>query len=89
MQGRGALRGGDGEPGVGGEPEQEIDISRYDGRGGDGGGEVQRVEGGNKWINNLPHVSLIVFAHSAPLVSCATCPQPSPPTPTPSGPPRP
>lgn len=45
MQERGALRGGDGERGVGGEPEQEIGISRYDGRGGDVGGQVQRVEG--------------------------------------------
>lgn len=28
-----------------GELEQEIDISRYDGREGDGGGQLQRVEG--------------------------------------------
>lgn len=45
--------------GVEGELEQEIEISRYDGRGGDSGGQVQRVEEDlNGLIASLARTSL-------------------------------
>lgn len=57
--------------GVEGELKQEIEISRYDGRGGDSRGQVQRVEEDlNGLITSLVRTSLSSYSlrHSIPLV---------------------
>lgn len=64
------------------EPEQQIEISRYDGRGGDGGGRVQRAEEDlNGLITSLVRTSLSL--HN-PLYS-ARLPRDAPSPLTPSG----
>lgn len=53
--------------GVEGELEQEIEISRYDGRGGDSRGQVQKVE---EDLNGL--ITSLVRTSLSPLVSRVT-----------------
>lgn len=61
--------------GVSGELEQEIEISRYDRRGGDSRGQVQRVEEDlNGLITSLVRTSLSSHTplHSTPLIDRVT-----------------